>query len=109
MGDREPADRDAGPLRWGKAQRQMLQKYLDEGRIDLARIDSAAYMRELAAMEEVWRILQLRGKQRNFNQNVRRACREWQVDNAMRGARRAAADGDDDDDDDDAYEDDPHR
>lgn len=115
MADRAAADRDAGPLRWGRAQREMLRQYLQDGLIDFSRLDSAAYMRELAAREEVWRVFQLRGKQRNFNQNVRRGCREWQVEAGMHGARRDAAtpggrrgnNNEDDDDDDEDYQQDP--
>ena len=101
MGDRQQADRDAGPLRWGREQREMLWHYLCTGQIDVSRIDSAGYLRELAAWEEVWRVFQLRGKQRNFNQNVRRGVCDWQVEEAVAGNRRGNEGKNDDDDDDD--------
>ena len=102
MGDRQPRDRPAGALRWGHEERRLVAAYIRRGEVNFTRLNSARYMQELKICEPIWD----RHSQRNFNQNMRRACAAYAVEEDRAGARRRNQDGgaeDDEDDDDDDY------
>ena len=120
VGKSTMADRQAGSLRWGRQERNMLRQYLENGQIDFTRLDSANYIDELAGREAIWsRHLNTRNGPRNLRQNIRRGCNEWRTERDRQGRRgggnanpggNAGGNGgndDDDDDDDDDLEDDP--
>jgi len=81
--------RASGALRWGRGERELVQKYLDAGRIDFTRLDDVEYLRGIQSKEDLWK----RHPPRNFYQNIRRACSVWQVNNNLEGARRTSAAG----------------
>jgi len=106
------AGRGAGePQRWGDEERRLVYQYLNDGRLDPERVESAAYLRGLKVREAVWD----QHVNKNFYQNVRRMVASWQAAQRRAGGRRGGGDGgddgggggggdddDDDDDDDDA-------
>lgn len=81
-------DRASGALRWGVDERRMLRTYLQNGWIDLARLDSARYVDSLANRERCWRRHIDAGKSRVFRQTFRRNCRTWEAEQHRQGARR---------------------
>lgn len=87
------ADRTGGALRWGAEERTVLRNYLEEGKIDYARLGSSNYLNSLAARERVWKRHIDAGKGKNFRQNVRRAARDYQAETNRQNVRRTNADG----------------
>ena len=82
---RARADRRNGALRWGTEETNLIRAYIqaDPPRIDVTRVGSAAYMRDLHEMEELW----ARHPQKNFNQNVRRQVQIYLASRDQEGAR----------------------
>jgi hypothetical protein len=100
------AGRGNAPLRWGDEERRLVFQYLQDGRIDTNRIESAAYLRSIKVREAVWD----RHANKNFYQNIRRMVTTHLAGQQRSGGRRGggnedeAAEDNGDDDDDDAFE-----
>ena len=110
------ADRQAGALRWGRAEKEMVAQYIKDGRLDPTRMNSATYLAHLKTLEPIWN----QHANKNFYQNVRRAVAAVLAEGQGIGQRRQdqnapppdAMDVDDDDDGDDfvdANEEEPER
>lgn len=77
-------------LRWGDEERRLVFQYLEDGRLDPKRMNSAVYLRSIKTLEPCWD----KHANRNFYQNVRRQVAAWQSSQHRAGGRRGDADND---------------
>ena len=99
-----PQGKRTPKARWGKAERELMYKYLNgKGQMPM---DAERFMNSQEYRHEFWELEPkfLRHPKKNFTQNSMRCINTWRAEQVQRETRRAAMDGvDDDEDEDDEY------
>ena len=78
------ADPANDPLRWREPEKALVRQYLDDGRMDPTRVNSASYLRSLKMWERLWAW----HPNRNFYEGVRRVTAIWLAAQPRGGGRR---------------------
>jgi hypothetical protein len=71
-------------LRWGREEQESIAEYLQFGKIDFSRLNSAEYLRNVQRQKPIWE----RHPPKNFNQNIQRVASAFQADQGLSGAHR---------------------